>query len=271
MPLPEVEGAAAGEALLQVASQLGILLRGLGDGSRPAQGEWDVRGVAAHCSHSLDLVTALVRGCGPALGSVDDVGVLTRVLVDGESEHDLMTLAERIQASAAELVREAGESDPAAPRSWVIQDTELAVAGLLCQALNELVVHGHDIAAASGHTWTIRRDHALLVLHGYLFPVLSLFGSDLVEKEKVGGRRMCFEIRPRGGDAVFLAFEDGRLVVAESAPAVVDCRLSVDPVAFLLVAWSRQSHWGGVLRGRLLASGRRPWLGLELPALLRNP
>lgn len=271
MPLPPVDGAAAGEAVIQVASQLAILLRDLGDGSRRALGEWDIRGVAAHCSHSLDIVTALVRGGGPAAGSLDEVGALTRVLVAGESEHDLSVLAERIQASAAELVRAASEFDYGPTRLWVIHGTELPLAGLLCHALNELVVHGHDIAAACGRAWPIRRDHALLVLQGYLFPVLSLVGSELVDKQKAAGRRICFEIRPRGGEAVFFVFDDGRLIVSESAPAVVDCRLSVDPAAFLLVGWSRQSHWPAVLRGRLLATGRRPWLGLELPSLLRNP
>ena len=271
MPLAPVDGTAAGEAVLQVASQLGILLAELHDGARPALGEWDVRGVAAHCSHSVDIVTAFVRGSGPAVGSLDEVGALTRVLVDGESERDLHNLAARIQASAAELVRAAAGPSSRTSRPWVIDGTELPVEGLLCHALNELVVHGHDIAAASGRAWPIRRDHALLVLQGYLFPVLSLVGSDLVDKKKAAGRRMCFEIRPRGGEPVFLAFEDGNLIVAESAPATVDCRLSVDPAAFLLVAWSRQSHWPAALRGRLLATGRRPWLGLELPGLLTNP
>ena len=51
----------------------------------------------------------------------------------------------------------------------------------------------------------------------------------------------------------------------------VDCHLSVDPAAFLLVAWDRMSQWHAIPRGQLLAWGRRPWLGLRFRSLLRSP
>jgi len=37
------------------------------------------------------------------------------------------------------------------------------------------------------------------------------------------------------------------------------------------VSWGRVSQWPAIGRGQLLAWGRRPWLGLKLRALLRNP
>ena len=271
MSLPAVDRKGAGEAVLQAASQLGILLRDLSDGSRPALGEWDVGALAAHVSHTLDAITALAHGAGPSVGGIADVATLSRVLVNGETERDLVSLAARIEASAAALVKAVGAHEYDGEPSWIVQDTQLSPAGLLCHALNELVVHGHDLAKASGKPWPIRRDHALLVVQGFLFPSLGLVGSDLVDKQKVAGRRICFEIRPRGGQPVFFRFDGGRLVVSETAPERVDCRLSVDPAAFLLVAWNRKSQWPAILRGQLLATGRRPWLGLQLRSLLTNP
>jgi len=39
--------------------------------------------------------------------------------------------------------------------------------------------------------------------------------------------------------------------------------LSADPVACLLVFYGRRSEWPEILRGRMLAWGRRPWLAVS--------
>ena len=69
-----------------------------------------------------------------------------------------------------------------------------------------------------------------------------------------------------------MVFDDGGMTVEASRPRQkVDCHLSVDPAAFLLVAWGRISQWQAIPKGQLLAWGRRPWLGLQLRGLVRNP
>jgi hypothetical protein len=45
----------------------------------------------------------------------------------------------------------------------------------------------------------------------------------------------------------------------------VDCHTSADAAALLLVAWGRQSQSEAIARGKLLAWGRKPWLGVEVP------
>jgi hypothetical protein len=42
-------------------------------------------------------------------------------------------------------------------------------------------------------------------------------------------------------------------------------------VAFLLVMYRREPPWPFILRGRLLAWGRRPWLGLSLARRFHTP
>jgi hypothetical protein len=44
----------------------------------------------------------------------------------------------------------------------------------------------------------------------------------------------------------------------------VDCRISADPVSLLEVLYGRESQWPAVLRGRLVAFGRKPWLAFGL-------
>ena len=51
----------------------------------------------------------------------------------------------------------------------------------------------------------------------------------------------------------------------------VDCHVSADPVALLLVAYGRRSQWVPILTGRLVAWGRKPWLGVRLVRYLVAP
>ena len=51
----------------------------------------------------------------------------------------------------------------------------------------------------------------------------------------------------------------------------VDCHVSADPVALLLVAYGRRSQWVPILTGRLVAGGRKPWLGVRLVRYLVAP
>ncbi|MGH3770942.1 MAG: hypothetical protein ACRDRW_06040 [Pseudonocardiaceae bacterium] len=52
---------------------------------------------------------------------------------------------------------------------------------------------------------------------------------------------------------------------------VIDCHLWADPVDLILVIYGRISHWGPIARSRLLAWGRKPWLGLTFRNLFFNP
>lgn len=50
-----------------------------------------------------------------------------------------------------------------------------------------------------------------------------------------------------------------------------DCTISADPVAFLLVGYGRTGQWGEIARGKLVAGGRKLWLGLSFGRLLTSP
>lgn len=52
---------------------------------------------------------------------------------------------------------------------------------------------------------------------------------------------------------------------------MIDCHLWADPVDLILVIYGRISHWGPIARSRLLAWGRKPWLGLTFRNLFFNP
>jgi hypothetical protein len=53
--------------------------------------------------------------------------------------------------------------------------------------------------------------------------------------------------------------------------APVDCVISADPVTYLLVCYGRMPLSRALLRGGIIAQGRRPWLGLRFKGLFVNP
>src|SRR4029453_641036 len=80
-----------------------------------------------------------------------------------------------------------------------------------------------------------------------------------------------YQVRLRGGPSFQVRFQRGTAAVGPPQPGAADCRLTVDPVTFLLVAYGRRSQWPGILRGQLRAWGRRPWLGPRFLRLSGRP
>jgi len=266
-----VDLGAARSAVERESARVTALLRSARMVHAPALGEWDLGDLGVHLSLSLDGVLAAARGSGPVLDDIWGLSGLSGVLVKGEDTRDLGVIADRIDATVADLLTALPTTGGQQVRPWLVPGVELSQSALACEVLNELVVHGRDLAMAEGVAWPVDRDSAALVLDGFPFPVLGALGRSMVDQDAAAGVRACFDVRLRGGGGAFLRFDAGDLWVTRTASAPVDCHLWVDPAAFLLVSWGRVDQWPAIARGQLLAWGRKPWLGLRLRSLLRNP
>lgn len=60
-------------------------------------------------------------------------------------------------------------------------------------------------------------------------------------------------------------------VTRDAPPRAYDCRITVDPTAFLLVSFRRTPIWRTIASGRMRAGGRRPWLATRLGELVATP
>jgi hypothetical protein len=267
----QVDKEAARQAVATVGPRVSALLRSVQHPDAPALGEWNIAETAVHLSLSADALCAMVQGAGALLADLWDLGTLNQTLVEGEETRDLGALADRIDATVTRFLTLVGEVEDDGARPWVVEGVEAPLSMLLCQMLNELVVHGRDIAKAEGAPWPIERRHAALVLTGFVFPSMGALGRTMVDQEKGAGVRASYDVRLRGGGRAVLRFDDGDLTVEPEPTGPVDCHLSVDPVAFMLVGWGRISQGPAILKGQLFAWGRKPWLGLKLRSLLRNP
>ena len=276
------------DALRDGVAQLTTLLRSVRDPGVAAVGQWSLGEVAMHLSQAWiavpglarrdpswvnDVVPSLAGTAGDSLiRDIGDLGETTILGVRSDPERDPRVLADRIEARAQEYFSECVGADPDAPRPWLVQGATVRQSTLTYHLLNETVMHGGDIAHAAGRRWQIEPTHAAMVVGRFLVPVLqALDPRAMLDAEQATGLRATYDIHIRGGDRFHFTFNDGALTVEEPTSRDVDCHISADPVAFLRVAWSRQGQWSAIAKGKLLAWGRKPWLGPRFKGLIRNP
>jgi hypothetical protein len=276
------------DALRQEVQRVTALLRSIEDPAVPAVGSWNLGDVAVHLSQAWLLVTCLAqqdlspfhavipRDAGVAAGAVVkdmwDWDEVTNSGISSATERDLTVLADRIDELAEKYFSRCAGQDFDAPRQWIIEGTMFQQATLTYHALNETVLHGYDIAHAARRPWRIEPAHAAMVLARFIVPVVRAADPRVfVNGAKASGLHAAYDVRIRGGESFHFVFDDGALTIEDPSPRKIDCHISADPVAFLLVVWARQSQWSAIAQGKLMAWGRKPWLGFQLRSLIRNP
>ena len=134
--------------------------------------------------------------------------------------------------------------------------------------LGEQLIHGLDLARSARRPWSIPRGDALRVIPG-----LVAVSGDYLDRGAAHGLHVSYELRFGPGDRYRFAV-DGATATAGPAEGLhdrPDCVITADPVVFLLVGYGRVGQWNQILRGKLRAGGRRPWLALRFSSLLTRP
>ena len=275
-------------ALREEVDRVTSLLRSIQDSRAPAVGQWNVGELAMHLSQTWLGIPAMARrNLSPIYEVLPDIagtagdsmmkdiwelGDLMTRAVEKDPERDLGILADRIEAEADRYFADCAGADPNALVPWMVQGFMLPLSSFTYHLLQETVVHGYDIARAAGRKWRIEPSHAAMALGRFTFRVLQGAPPRMfVNSAKVAGVRATYDIRLRGGDRCYFVFNDGDFTVEDPSPRRVDCHISADPVAMLLVFFDRRSQWPAIATGKLMAWGRKPWLGFQLRSLLRNP
>jgi SCP-2 sterol transfer family len=177
-------------------------------------------------------------------------------------------LVERIRIGTKALTSTslAGDGDPVVPWHAGIP---IPVSALLGIIVGEALLHGSDVARAYRRRWSMPADWAYTAFRGVL-----PFAHLCLDPDRAEGVRARFDVRLRGEGAprAVLSIADGQLDVQPFAPGTkADCHLSADPATLLLVLYGRTGPVVPALTGKVLAWGRKPWLGFTLPTLIRTP
>jgi uncharacterized protein (TIGR03083 family) len=232
----------------------------------PASPEWNVLQTVGHLVNVTPRFAAGPEGAGtwadepPELAGINDEDLSTL----GELRFPELLVA--FEDAVEDVIRRVGRfgDDPPAYRyhggTTVLADRALGI------LLAEYLIHGGDIARALRQRFPIPREEAALAIDG-----VAPIAEGWVDREASRGHSATYEIRIRGGGTYTLRFDDGDLEVEDGPTVTADCRISADPVAFLLVNYRRRSPWRFVPTAGLFAWGRKPWLGLGLAGRFHRP
>jgi hypothetical protein len=174
-------------------------------------------------------------------------------------------IGERVAQFLAATAGLSGNDRIATP--WYGPDVSLSVSTVTAVLAAEQLVHGWDVAKSAGRPWPITVPEAHLVIRAVssLLPLAA-------NPETTARTRATYGVTVgRGGPRFTVVVDNGTVSVHSGIARRVDCRISADPVAFMLVAYGRVSQWGPIAKGRLRAWGRRPWLAFRFANLFFNP
>ncbi len=233
--------------------------------------DWTAADTVAHVATIAKMYRALVRAGGPVLEgraektTVDTVSVLNALVLGNFRERDIGVLVAGLLADIEEVLRVTADADPATPVSW-LGDSKVPLAGVFAHLVNELQIHGWDIARALNLPWTIPPGDAALFFDLFLVGVLKNGTGHLLDTdEPPRARRIAVAFRSPYTSPVVLVLRHGQVTVEEPG-GPVDARISFDPPSLNLMLFHRVGTVRSALTRKIVVSGPRPWL---LPAFLR--
>ncbi|MGH8991824.1 MAG: maleylpyruvate isomerase N-terminal domain-containing protein [Acidimicrobiia bacterium] len=247
-------------ALIEVSARTEGLVESLPDTVAPLPGSaWSVREAAVH------LVTVGVRYAGMVHGesygyqslSPAECGRMNDELIADIPESDPGKLAALMRDGTGRLLEATAGGHDAQEVVWHC-DTRITVPHLVGTAVAEHLLHGYDMAVATGRPWPIEPHHASLALFGY-GPAYGL----CLNPATIAGHSAGYGIDLGTGERFTIRFVDGEYSTEPPDSGPVDCTITADPVAFLLVGSGRLTQWEAIALGLLGAGGNRPELALS--------
>lgn len=88
---------------------------------------------------------------------------------------------------------------PASEEVVWLAGVRLPASAVVCHVLEELPVHGFDMATPTNRTWRIAPAHAALAIEGAAVPIVTAAGpTAFVHPERAQGFHARFDVRLRG-------------------------------------------------------------------------
>jgi uncharacterized protein (TIGR03083 family) len=205
-----------------------------------------------------------------AATTVDTINMLNEHCLRHFGQRDLIWLARRLRADIDRLLRLSEDLDPEISVDW-IGGSRVPLGGLLAHLVNELQIHGWDIARATGSRWEMVPADAALFFELFVCGAVRHGLGRLQERaEAPPARRIAVEFRSKFTAPAVLVVR-GRDAFIGVPGRDIDVRVSADPVTLNLMLFGRVSRIRAVLTGKVVVGGRRPWLLLGFLRAVRFP
>lgn len=265
------------DSLRQTTERFASLVSSVSDWAVKATAKWSVADVVAHVTAIAWVDTTLIQpGADPfpmpelAEGleatRVDEVHGFNEVVLGHFTERDPDRLVAVLRDHVARILDASADRDPAETLPW-LGGSQLSLAGMVAHLVNELQLHGEDIARAVKAPWEIpAKDAANFFELFFVGLAHGQAGRILDGSRRPRKRRIAVEFRSGYTTPVTLVVQNGQ-VSAEPPGSGVDARVTFDPATFDRLMFGRVSKPRALLTRKLVIGGPRPWL---LPAFLRT-
>lgn len=237
----------------------------------PVLGHWGTVDIACHVCHVINGDTDALAGRPLPVAELTPaaVAVLTDAMLAADPERNLGVLADRVETLLADFL--AVSSARVSEQVTWLGDIRLPASAVACHLLEELLVHGFDLATPTNGAWTIAPAHAALAIAGAAVPILAAAGpTAFVHPKRAQGFRARFDVRLRGHQRFTFVFDDG-LTIGDDTSEPVDAHVSADPASMLLLMLGRASPTRAILGGKITAWGRRPWRLRRMLEVMTHP
>ena len=265
------------ESLRTTAGRFCELVASVPDPAATASAGWTVADVAAHVTTIGVLNTMLMRAAEPpfrmpglaeaiAATTVDTVHGLNDQVMSHFPERDVTRLLGILRHHVGLMLTASGDHDPGETFPW-LGEARPTLAGMFAHMVNELLIHGNDIASAVKAPWAMPPQDAALFFEFFFVGLANGQKGRLLDGSKRPlQRRIAVEFRSGYTTPVTIVVCDGQVTAEPSAPGA-DAWVRFDPAALNMMMFGRISKLQAVLNRKIIIGGRRPWL---IPAFLRT-
>jgi hypothetical protein len=240
--------------------------------------DWSVAETAAHVTGMAMTYGAMLSGGStpfpipevvprlPATTMANLHADLNPLLLHSFDERNAEQLAERLSRSIDRMLADTAQLAPDTTVEWM-GGSRLPLAGVFAHLLNELHIHGRDIARAVAIPWRIPDHQAALFFELFLVELVrNGYGILLDNDRRDRAGRIAVEFRSDHTAPVTFVLDSG-LVTVEEPSSHADVHVRFRPAALNLMLFHRMSRVRAAASGSVVAYGRRPWL---LPVFLRK-
>lgn len=253
------------------------LVSSIPDPGTRATVKWSVADVVAHVAAIAWMDTTLMRaaaqpvpfpGLDEALAAtkVDDVHGFNDQVMSYLAEYDAGLDLSRLREHLVLMLTASQNRDPGETYGW-LGGARLPLAGMLAHMVNELLIHGNDIAQAVKVPWAMPpADAALFFELFYMGLAAGDMGRVLEGSKRPLKRRIAVEFRSGYTTPVTVVVCNGRVTTEPIGPGA-DATVRFDPATLNMMLFGRISKSRAVLTRKIIIGGRRPWL---IPAFLRT-
>ncbi|MEV4516541.1 maleylpyruvate isomerase N-terminal domain-containing protein [Dactylosporangium sp. NPDC049525] len=274
--VPQERWKHARAAVLDTGRRFDSLVRSTPDPAAMATAEWSIADSAAHVLSIATLCLLLLDPDAPpppvpglrellSATNVDTVADTNSYVMRHLPERDIEVVRHDLQTSIERILLVTRTANPASTVTW-LGDAQVTVAGVLAHLVNEMLVHGWDMARAARLPWPMPDADAALFFDLFLVDMIrNDYGALLNADVRMPKHRIAVRFRSAHTTTAILELHQGRVEVAPPG-GPYDASLTFRPARFNLMLFGRISALRAAASRDVVVGGPRPW---RLRAFLR--